>query len=1007
MSRTWPLLAVIADFTAGPPAAPSGSSVNLLNGPTALRQLATQRGRQYELGQVQTGTMSLDVADPLEYLNPGNAGTFPNLLPNPGFESGVSPWTSTVAGWTLTQSSTQVHSGSFSAKLVPDGTTFQGAVISARFPVVAGSQYFASGWVWVTSAITNNYSLSINWFDGAGTYISTTGPQQSVSAGVWTQFSGTYTAPAGAALASVQSFVTGTPPASNVFYTDDVVFFPAQSVTSPWNTGANSLLPYRCVQAGAWWRQSSKDASGNMLNSTNLVLGTTSAHYDPSFESGLSGFFAFLGSPVLVTSTAQHFDGAQSLSVTYTATGDTALMALAAPFVPLQTYTCSVYVFVPASHTVTASFINFPGAIGSTIASATSTTTGAWQRLVMTGVPTSAFGVLQLKVATGTFSTTVFVDAVQLELGASASAFTTSGPTWNPIYTGYVERYPQTWDSAGFRGVKPLECVDALSPLSRAVINQSYAQTITADSPAVYMPLNDDSAPQAVQRPTGGQQMIGYTQLGSNSGAVNFSGDAFPDGSKAVSVVQQNVDPVTSGDTAQLTMIGTRQGGLAASTAGFTLEMWVKITSGITVFGAGAMTQGESTVGEVNGPAHALCWATSGGRTGFNYVDPTGTGNGVYIPSVLGLNNIWNGFPDGQWKMIVLELLSPNNFKVYINGVGSVAFGINLPESAYVNFNNFYALSTTYYGDPVTDLSVSNWAAYTSTLSASQVLNHYNRGIGYLGELSGTRAARLLAKYWGSNVVTSAGHTQMSTDFYYDPITTPGAAPQPMTVLAALQDIASTESGLVWCDAAGTVHFDARDARYLNAQTPQFVFGENTAGGELPYLDTIAFDADPTYVYSEADLTAASGTVYTSVNATSQANYGQRILSQQMYMANDWDVQQAANFYTQRYAQPPGTRGSTVPMRISVLSIDPASNPALWQAALSLDIGERVTVKRRTSAGVTITGDYYIEQIAHNINGEASTWTVDYQLSPVFNPTVWILGDATNGVLGSTTVCVY
>jgi hypothetical protein len=94
-------------------------------------------------------------------------------------------------------------------------------------------------------------------------------------------------------------------------------------------------------------------------------------------------------------------------------------------------------------------------------------------------------------------------------------------------------------------------------------------------------------------------------------------------------------------------------------------------------------------------------------------------------------------------------------------------------------------------------------------------------------------------------------------------------------------------------------------------------------------------------------------------------------------------------------------------MRISKITINPAQNPNLWQAALSLDIGHRITVKRRTAAGTTMTGDYYIEQVSHNVNAAASTWTTDYQLSPVWNPQAWKLGDATLGVLGSTSICVY
>lgn len=768
---------------------------------------------------------------------------------------------------------------------------------------------------------------------------------------------------------------------------------------SPWNSGANSLLPYRCITTGAWWNTTTRDTTGNLLNSGNQPPAST-GFFDPSFEGGgTSGFGNFGTAAVLANSTAQAFVGTHSLAVTYTASSDIAGFGLWT--VPGKPYTVSLYVFVPASHTVTATLYNFPGAIGSVIASATSSTTGAWQRLVMTGVPQGAVSAVEVTVASGTFSTQVFIDAVQAELGSTASAFTTTGPTYFSVYTGYIERYPQKWDMAGFRGLKPLEAVDALSVLSRAPINQSYAQTVLADGASVFIPYNDDAAPQIVQRPTGGQQMAGYTQVGTQSASVNFGGDSFLDGAKAVTLVQQNTDPASSGDGTMLTYIGTRQGGLTMNPQKFTLEFWLKFSSGVVYLGAGAMQPGESTVGEVTGTLYGVQLYTSGGGLYYKFADPVGGNTALFF---LRSSRF---FPDGAWHHIAVVFLGGNTMKSIFDGValGANAFGIT--PSAAVNLNNFYAEAQTYFGDPVSEISLANWAAYPTILSDATVLAHYNRGIGYLGELPGNRALRLLTKYWSTNVVTDPGKTALSPDFYYDPPATPGQPSQAKSVLSALEDIADTEMGLTWVDVAGKVHFDSRDTRYLNQPIAQFVFGENDAGGELPYLE-VEYDYDPTYVYSEADLTCDnSGNTLTSINATSQTNYGQRILSKTMYAQNDWDVQQAANFYTARYAKPAGAAGTGVPPRISSFSIDPSSNPKLFTAALSLDIGERVTVKRRTSAGVTISGDYYIEQINHQIDAEASTWIVQYQLSPVFVPTVWILGDATKGVLGSTTVPVY
>jgi hypothetical protein len=172
--------------------------------------------------------------------------------------------------------------------------------------------------------------------------------------------------------------------------------------------------------------------------------------------------------------------------------------------------------------------------------------------------------------------------------------------------------------------------------------------------------------------------------------------------------------------------------------------------------------------------------------------------------------------------------------------------------------------------------------------------------------------------------------------------------------------------------------------------------------------EDLQYDYDPTYVYSQAQLTVdGTNDVVTVNNATSATNYGQRILSKTMYVPDDWEALQAANFYTARYAAPAGAPGSSTPYRINKMTINPAANPTLWQAALSLGVDDRITVTKKTAAGTIITGDYYIEQVQHNVDVASSKWTVNYQLSPVWNKQAWLLGDSTNGVLGSTTTVVY
>ncbi|MGH7743337.1 MAG: hypothetical protein ACREQ5_00745, partial [Candidatus Dormibacteria bacterium] len=169
-------------------------------------------------------------------------------------------------------------------------------------------------------------------------------------------------------------------------------------------------------------------------------------------------------------------------------------------------------------------------------------------------------------------------------------------------------------------------------------------------------------------------------------------------------------------------------------------------------------------------------------------------------------------------------------------------------------------------------------------------------------------------------------------------------------------------------------------------------------GGEYPYSD-YSDDNDPTYTFSQANLTRPLNSNFAPlVNSVTQAKYGQRTLTQTVQCNTDYDLTQAGIFYLQRY--------STPVKRISKLTLNPAGNPALWPVVLGLELSQRVTVKRR-NAGVTVSRDYYIEKISHKVNADTSEWTVDLQLSPVFVASAWVLGDATFGVLGTTTTPVY
>ena len=170
-------------------------------------------------------------------------------------------------------------------------------------------------------------------------------------------------------------------------------------------------------------------------------------------------------------------------------------------------------------------------------------------------------------------------------------------------------------------------------------------------------------------------------------------------------------------------------------------------------------------------------------------------------------------------------------------------------------------------------------------------------------------------------------------------------------------------------------------------------------GTEYPYSDYQS-DFDPTYVFTQANLTRPDNLAFAPIPNPPSVNptYGQRIVQQEVQCTNDYDLTQAANSYLSRYAKPR--------TRISKLVLDPAGNPSLFPVVLSLEISQRITVKRR-AGGAVISGDFYIEKISHSVDFASGKWLVTLQLSPVIVPTAWVLGSSTFGVLGTNTVPVY
>jgi hypothetical protein len=91
-------------------------------------------------------------------------------------------------------------------------------VQDAHRAVTAGNSYRARGWLYIPATVPTTSELNINWFDVSHNYLSTSANTATLTPGTWVQYDQTYTAPVGAAYASVLISFGASPGAGYVLY---------------------------------------------------------------------------------------------------------------------------------------------------------------------------------------------------------------------------------------------------------------------------------------------------------------------------------------------------------------------------------------------------------------------------------------------------------------------------------------------------------------------------------------------------------------------------------------------------------------------------------------------------------------------------------------------------------------------------------------------------------------------------------------------------------------------
>ena len=539
------------------------------------------------------------------------------------------------------------------------------------------------------------------------------------------------------------------------------------------------------------------------------------------------------------------------------------------------------------------------------------------------------------------------------------------------VTRGFMERWPQALTQARYQVTNAVmsDVLAQLTPLSKTVTRSE----ILLDNPAGYWPLGDPAGNSVAQNVAPGSPLVMQVTQSKqgNGGAVQAFG-------ASASLT------VTSGsNTSTSALIGDgggtcwSQSGLGAgeTTQGYCLQVtsdaMPSLANGITVEGWFAITdvaqpaQVHLLMG-LTGPAGMIFQVVVDQSAGYIYVRAFDKITRAYTQTLVNNQADWSS---GAWFHIALTL-TQTTWQVYVNG------GAFTGATGTCNLApGWYTLS--YCGQATRAATGAMWngvmsqlALFPAILPDTRIVTHFWASLAALFDIdtADQRIDRLMLE-------SGCGYPRV---IGRSPDTLQGATDQQGQQLAQnITNITESDGGLLYVDGPGYLFYLSRSNGYNLPITA--VLGENTSAGEIPYLDDIGFDDDPSQVYNDITLTQLSApqvvggadvsAVVTPVSSVpvdaSIVQFGDQTLQQTSYLWNPAVIQDQANwiFWT----------NGTPAVRVSQLTLDPGSNPSLWPVALGTEVGQVYVVNRRLGGTqLVVTGTFQLMSVSHSVQGR--TW---------------------------------
>lgn len=283
------------------------------------------------------------------------------------------------------------------------------------------------------------------------------------------------------------------------------------NAAGPW---AGHIQPYQPYRKRAQW-----PPTRNLLTQVQATGGDLGGYSAGTIPQGSAGIDVFSGSDTsggTITTSSSAWQGTAvfQFAVPSATATQTAICFTRQPTAePGVTYTAQLRVRnVTASTSLQVdAFIVFANVAGtattvrSSTVSLSGSSTAAWTLLTVTGTAPADVATIACGVETGgtaAATCSVQVDGWQWEKASTATTWQAPG-SWFPMYAGWTERWPSTWDMSGTYGMVQPTAVDTFSLLSQQQLSDPLTEEISSRTPRFVYKLDDPAGSTSVTDWTG------------------------------------------------------------------------------------------------------------------------------------------------------------------------------------------------------------------------------------------------------------------------------------------------------------------------------------------------------------------------------------------------------------------------------------------------------------------------------------------------------------------------